>query len=89
MKPPKCKTCGAEEWKHTCGPRFEPKHISLKASVSPVTPALAKAVTAGNAAIQKTDRKEYLRLKARERRAAEREGLTLEAYRENLKKGGK
>lgn len=20
MKPPKCKTCGAEEWQHVCGP---------------------------------------------------------------------
>lgn len=26
MKPPKCRACGVEEWRHVCAPSFSPVH---------------------------------------------------------------
>lgn len=38
INPPKCKTCGVAEWRHTCGPRVKPKTI-LKDKRKPKTKA--------------------------------------------------
>lgn len=77
MKPPKCKTCGAEEWKHTCGPKLSvaeitrvvvasPEFLARKEKLdNPLPNALEKVLT-------KPSRKEYLKLKARERRARQK-----------------
>lgn len=80
VKPPKCKTCGREEWRHVCGGEKVTIH-KLPGSIS--SPALTKALTdsmRGPSEPQpkakkkpKTDRKEYLKLKARERRARQKE----------------
>ena len=149
MKPPKCKSCGKEEWRHTCGapipiiltrlhhadlagtitdddakvevpmtfggsvraprcadttttkarnssPRKNaPKSLSaLEQCVvphgTPASPINAESVTGGTSEIStstkpKTDRKVYLKLKARERRAAEKLGITVKEYRERGK----
>lgn len=113
MKPPKCKTCGAEEWKHVCGPQ----RVSLErgseggrvqfpladrdqvSNTVRTNEAKAKVGSsqrrcAGSDSQErlapspeksKTDRKEYLRLKAIERRAAVKLGLTVKQYREKQK----
>lgn len=97
IKPPKCKTCGAEEWRHVCGPRagsapaeLEKLLGDLGVKVVDVTAEVraelaAEAQPIASAEKPKTDRKEYLRLKAVERRAAEKLGLTVAQYREKMK----
>ena len=54
--PPKCRTCGKEEWQHLCGPVAVPTVQAMIAATAP-----------------KPDRKEYLKLKARERRARQKQ----------------
>lgn len=121
MKAPKCKTCGVEEWKHTCGDvakavdavGLNPSEKSHAGSIPAVptieivkglfaqlTPEQQASVLAhtgddhlddANGSFpkvsEKTDRKEYLKLKARERRArdseaAKRLGMSVREYRE-------
>lgn len=68
MGPAKCKVCGKSEWRHICAP---PSVHSLETTPagyvlefdSRLWVALAKP---------KTDRKEYLKFKARERRARQK-----------------
>lgn len=36
MKAPKCRTCGAEEWRHTCGPAVKQITTKTKQSSKPV-----------------------------------------------------
>lgn len=70
MKPPKCKSCGKEEWSHICAgevERMRPANvpdgvISLEPRTVPGLPPPSAKIT----------RKEYLKFKARERRARER-----------------
>ena len=63
--PPKCKTCGKEEWRHICGPKALVRVIETeRASFKQILPLVQVA--------PKTDRKEYLKLKARERRARQK-----------------
>lgn len=87
LKPPKCKTCGAEEWRHICGP--DPQILALakrriqEALNSPQAQA-EMAALADKLFMQPTSsddpallsgkhsRKEYLKLKARERRARQK-----------------
>lgn len=40
MKPPKCKTCGKEEWQHTCGPV-----VSVTMGVPPLYPQQSPGVS--------------------------------------------
>lgn len=81
IKPPKCKTCGAEEWRHTCGPN--PKIMALleqriaEAENSQTIRDFKQKFTDdimnhGTAIPMKPSRKEYLKLKARERRARQK-----------------
>jgi hypothetical protein len=97
MKPPKCKSCGAEEWRHTCGPaltidekvalrahrpistpfleKMKPKPVATPrlGGYDPITPARVFAEPGPEVAAKpKPDRKEYLKLKARERRARQK-----------------
>lgn len=92
VHPPKCRTCGKEEWRHICGPKNSPKRASAGPDRRERPAPNSKAASSNGktsdlgpenvgstptaAAKPKTDRKEYLKLKARERRArqkAERE----------------
>lgn len=59
--PPKCKTCGATEWQHLCSGAAN-KVVKVAKALALPAPEPEK----------KTDRKEYLKLKARERRAREK-----------------
>jgi len=95
MKPPKCKSCGKEEWRHTCGggvtitasssgltPRKNAPKLSVASELladrvgSKPSPTNAKDAEAGILATlargTKPSRKEYLKLKARERRARQK-----------------
>lgn len=45
MNPPKCKTCGKEEWNHTCGPVFTSS--DLKTLATPKTSGLSAPVKSG------------------------------------------
>lgn len=65
MNPPKCKTCGKEEWQHVC------HGLSLKEVRARVHRELAAMAESYVDAPKK--RKEYLRLKAIERRARQKE----------------
>lgn len=82
--PPKCKTCGTTEWRHICGGLPDEVRNRLVGTivVSPTAPPSTVAFHDSNTgeflgAIvnvaapvgkPKIDRKEYLKLKARERR---------------------
>lgn len=70
---PKCRTCGKVEWGHVCSgsPKDLPKVIIVRADKieTKPRPVAEPATTAGT---PKTDRKEYLRLKARDRRARQK-----------------
>lgn len=101
MKPPKCKSCGAEEWRHTCGPKIDPaiglgQNKAWASGFGPSGAGSSPAVGCATPTVQflettpagsvlefdshlwvalakpKTDRKEYLKLKARERRARQK-----------------
>jgi len=56
MGPPKCKTCGKTEWRHICTAMFEKR--------------IEELTLRHNEQVAK--RKEYLKLKARERRARQK-----------------
>lgn len=86
MKPPKCRSCGKEEWRHVCGPVYSPDEIKeIKAILAPIADRAAKIITSGNEAIKAIkkprgrprtqtpeQRQEYLKIKARARRAREK-----------------
>jgi hypothetical protein len=66
MKPPKCKSCGKEEWRHICG-TMPKTHRKVRSVTDRLEAAIPDMVIT-----TKPSRKEYLKLKARERRARQR-----------------
>lgn len=86
MKPPKCRACGAEEWRHSCAPvssptmsratrrRQPPKEVANKVvDTAPRAKRAAVVDARTRDRHRKTDeRREYLRLAQRRSRAARR-----------------
>lgn len=76
MKPPKCRTCGKEEWQHTCGPT-NLVGMQISAGVTAFKRRGEMVPVSGQITIvapkPKPDRKEYLKFKARNRRARQKE----------------
>jgi len=60
MGPPKCKTCGKTEWRHICAPPEARNFV------------IDQPKYYGIKLPPKPSRKEYLKLKARERRARQK-----------------
>lgn len=101
MKPPKCKVCGKEEWRHVC----RPDGAALRSASHPVgeptrrrdlskkaIEKIAVEVVPMDAAVVRVSRKEYLKLKARDRRqrerkAADKAGITVAEWRSRAKLG--
>lgn len=79
--PPKCKTCGKSEWHHTCGPALTIEELTRTVMAAPHSLRMKAQVAAMDsgtnapalrALLVKPSRKEYLKLKARERRARQK-----------------
>lgn len=76
MNPPTCKTCGKTEWRHVCvgrQPTAPAKKAVAKQALRSVRPARTAPVTAIEAPDAASSRKEYLKIKARERRKRQHE----------------
>lgn len=71
MGPPKCKTCGKVEWRHVCRGTVSPyRRVQVAGKTFAV--AAGPTLTISSPPPAKPTRKEYLALKARERRARQK-----------------
>ena len=82
MKPPKCKLCGVEEWRHTCAPVA--RKAAVKAIISIHCPE-GTVITKPDAA-QKFDRTSYQRKYMADQKMAKAAGLTVKQWRAKREK---
>lgn len=90
MKPPKCKSCGAEEWRHTCGVKLNlPKLAILKAEAVGSSPTLNDVASAdgGQTAPSVRNADAGKRARARGKRSQEAAGGTDVAVAQEVERG--